>query len=525
MSSELKVGALFFLGLGLVTTFVFVFSNAFHSHGAFRVRFDHIQRLKVGDEVTYNGVKVGTVTSIQPAVVKGPQGATPTVEIEFSVDSSMRDSVLVSKDSEYRIDMGLLGGSALAIVSTGGDAIHPTEGEPPKGVSPVTLDETVSGINKVIAENKDDLHSAIAGARAAIGRIGDMAEQIRALVAENRPHISTAITNIGGASGSIRDLVEANKGGIGAAISSLKDLSRHLDELVGENREMVRKMIANFASAGEQVTAAAKSIAEVVSENRQDIHKAIHGIGEAAPRLDRIGSNLELITGQIAAGKGTIGKLVMDDSLHDKAMQTLESVNSRMEELKPVTGPLASLKIWGGIESGMNTRTQVTDTYAYLRLEPRPWKFYSAGVSYRTAPKGLIAAPENPDTLHVDFNIQLGWRFFSDDADQIYRVTVAGGLIDSQLGGWAEAPIIPHWLDVYVMARQKDNQRQPDDRRYEHGNALMRAYVAANLYHNRIFVNLGGDDLLDRAGFWIGVRGELLDNDLRNMVTLAGLAP
>ncbi len=525
MSSEVKVGALFFLGLGLVTTFVFVFSNAFQSRGAFRVRFDHIERLKVGDEVTYNGVKVGTVTSITPVVVKGPNGPIPTVEVEFSVDKGYRDSVLVSKDSEYRIDMGLLGGSALALVSTGGGPIRPTNGDPPKGVSPVTLDETVSGINKVIAENKDDLHSAISGARAAIARIGDMAEQIRAMVSENRPHIATAITNIGGASGSIRDLVEANKANIGGAVASLKELGHHLDDIVVENREMVRRMIGNIASAGEQVGAAAKNIAEVVAENRQDIRKTVHGLGEIAPRLDRIGANLELITGQIAAGKGTIGKLVMDDSLHDKAMQTLESVNQRMEELKPVTGPLASLKIWGGIESGVNARTEVSDTYAYLRLEPRPWKFYLGGVSYRTAPKGTISAPENPDALHVDFNIQLGWRFFSDDADQIYHLTVAGGLVDSQLGGWAEAPILPHWLDLYAMCREKDNKRQPNDRRYEHGNAFMRAYLATNLWHNRVFLNVGGDDLLDRPGLWVGLRGELLDNDLRNMVTLAGLAP
>ncbi len=522
MSSELKVGVLFFIGLGLITAFVFIFSNAFHRHGEFSVRFDRIARLEVGDEVTYNGVKIGSISAINTVVL--PDGS-PKVDVQYTVYPHALPNVLVGEQTEYRIYQGLLGGATLEIVSPGGVAIQPDAKDPPHGTTPSSIDETVSSINHILDENRKDLHGTIMGARKAVENVGEMSGQIRDMVAEDRPHIATTITNVGDMSGAIHDLVRRNSDNISLALGNIKDLSKHLDELVQEDRQQVHTMLVSFTHAGDQIRETVKNLDDMLLENRADIRKTIMGFGTFGPRLDRIGANLELITGQIAAGRGTIGKLVMDDSLHDKALQAVANVNQRMEELKPVTGPLASLKIWGTIESGVDTRTAVSDTYASIRLEPRPWKFYVAGISYRTAPKGRTAAPENPDALHVDFNIQLGWRFFRDDQDQIYRLTAAAGLIDSQLGAWVQAPIIPHHLDVYVMGRQKDNQRQANDRRYESGNAMVRAYLQANLWKERVYLIAGGDDLVGHAGAWFGLRGELLDNDLRNMVTLAGLAP
>ena len=103
----------------------------------------------------------------------------------------------------------------------------------------------------------------------------------------------------------------------------------------------------------------------------------------------RIGIDIDVLlclTGQIAAGKGTLGKLVFEDTLHEKAVLAADNFNQRMEEIKPITSGFTTLKFIGGLEAGINTESGVTDTYAYLRIEPRPWKFYQSGVSYRTAP-------------------------------------------------------------------------------------------------------------------------------------------
>jgi hypothetical protein len=292
--------------------------------------------------------------------------------------------------------------------------------------------------------------------------------------------------------------------------------------VVQENRDTVKEMLARFSAAGESVRAAAANINDAVTENRPALKTTMDNLAKVAPRLDRIGENLELVTAQVASGKGTLGKLVFEDTLHDKATTALDNFNQRLEEVKPVTSGLSELKFIGGINSGMDASSGASDTYVYLRIEPRPWKFYQGGISYRTAPRHRNTLMDDPNRLNIDFNLLLGWRFFHDDQDQIYRLTVAGGMIDSEPGGYVQVPLIGDRLGLTVMARAKDNKRLFNDRRYEQGHAMVRATLDWRIW-KRVSVEVGGDDLWDKPGVWGGIRAELLDNDLRNIVTVAGL--
>jgi ABC-type transporter Mla subunit MlaD len=526
MSSELKVGALFFIGMGLVTAGVFSFSHAFTRKGEYSVRFDRIVRLQSGDAVTYNGVKVGAVTAIVPKIEKDPQTGVevPQVEVQFSIDGSLRSAVLVGPGSEFKIDQGLLGGSALAIISHGG---LPMTGERKivnRGTDPVAIDETMANINRLVEENRAEIKKTIESAHKTIEHVGDMSDQIRDLVKENRAQVQTTVANVGDMAAAIRDLVRKNNENLSAAIANIKDMSRQISDMVAENRDQVKLAIGRFAEAGQNVSDAAKSLHDTVEENRENLKKTMEGLGKVGPRLDAISENLQLITGQIASGHGTLGKLVFEDTLHDKAVATLDNVNQRAEELKPVTAPLATLKFWGGIEAGGDARTGATDTYAYLRIEPRPWKFYQGGVSYRTAPSDRVTAKDDPNKFNIDFNLLFGWRFFPTDRDQQYRLTLAGGLIDSEIGGYVETPLYKDWVRIRVLCRQKDNQREPNDRRYEAGHALLRAQAEFNLWNDRIWLIAGGNDLTEHPGFWGGIRGELLDNDLRNVTSVYNIA-
>ncbi len=525
LSSEMKVGALFFIGLGLVSSFVFFFSNPFKGKGEYKVRFARVVRLQAGDPVTYNGVKIGSVSRVEPVLDKDEQGHdVAVVQVDYTIDGSLKKMVLIDATSVFKIDQGLLGGSALAIVSVGGTPIKATSEKtpPPRGIEPVAIDETMASIRSLVEENRVEIKATIASAHQTVEHVGEMSEQVRDLVKENRAQVQTMIGRISDMAGNIGELVKKNSDSLGQAITNIKDLAKQLNDVVGENREQIRKAIEKLGIAGENVGAAAKTINETVSENRESIKKTMDGLAKVGPRLDKISENLELVTGQIASGKGTLGKLVFEDTLHEKAVLAADNFNQRMEEIKPITSGFTTLKFIGGIEAGINTESGVTDTYAYLRIEPRPWKFYQGGISYRTAPPARNAVREDPDKFHVDFNLLIGWRFFPDDSDQLYRLTIAGGLIDSQVGGWVSVPLLGEWLDLKVMCRAKDNQRDITARRYEEGSALLRATLEAHVWRRVSFV-VGGDDLIDKPGLWCGIRGELLDNDLRNIVTVAGL--
>jgi ABC-type transporter Mla subunit MlaD len=521
VNSEVKVGILFFLGLGLLLWFTFFTTQFGAAKGAYAVHFARVTRLKEGDAVTYNGVRIGIITEVAPVIDEKTK--LPEVKVSFSVNSDRRKMVLIDEKSEFRIIQGLLGGSTMEIASRSGVPITPEAVGQHTGQEPAGVDEVLSELQAVIAENRQGLKDAIGSVKDNLDRFGKASDQIEGLVKENRPEIAKAITNFSTMSERIGNLIEENREEVKKAIQHFDEMGDQISQLVAENRKSLKEAIDKLPGTVDNVSAAMKSFGDAVEENRPNIKSALSDIAKATPKVEHIADNLDLITTQIASGQGSVGKLIFEDTLHDKAVQAVDSLNQRLEEIKPVTRGFSELKFYLGAEGGEDTHSGVATYGAYLRIEPAPWKFYQGGVSYRTAPTGRIALMDDPNKLNVDFDLLIGWRWFPDDEGQFYRVTAAAGLIDSLIGavGWWQ--LTPN-LSIEVMGRQKDNQRLPLDRRYEGGSGpMLRATVDYRLW-NRIFIRAGGDDLCDHPGLWLGLRAELLDNDLRNITTVSALA-
>ncbi|MBA3686190.1 MAG: hypothetical protein H0W72_13265, partial [Planctomycetes bacterium] len=160
--------------------------------------------------------------------------------------------------------------------------------------------------------------------------------------------------------------------------------------------------------------------------------------------------------------------------------------------------------------------------HVYLRIEPKPWKFYQGGVSYRTAPNDRDEVDDDSGDLPVDFNLVLGWRWI-ERSPKHYLLSVAGGAVESRIGGWVDLAILgDDRLVVRTLVRDTMNDRDPDDRRYEDADVMVRSTAYLRVW-SRIYVAAGADDLADDPAPWVGLRAELLDNDLRNLTQVTGL--
>jgi ABC-type transporter Mla subunit MlaD len=520
VNSEVKVGILFFLGLGLLLWFTFFTTQIGATKGAYAVHFARVTRLKEGDGVTYNGVRIGVITEVAPVIDE--KTGLPTVKVSFSVSSDRRKSVLIDEKSEFRIVQGLLGGSTMDIASRSGVPITPEAVGQHTGQEPTGIDDVLTAVKEVIAENRQGLKDAIGSVKDNLDRFGKASDQIEGLVKENRPEITKAIANFSTMSERIGNLIEENREGIKKAIGHFDEMSDQISQLVAENRKSIKEAIDKLPGTVDNVSAAMKSFGDAVEENRPSLKSALSDIAKATPKIEHIADNLDLITTQIASGQGTVGKLIFEDTLHDKAVQAVDSLNQRLEEIKPVTRGFSELKFYLGVEGGEDVHSGVATYGAYLRIEPAPWKFYQGGVSYRTAPYNRATLMDDPNNLNIDFDLLVGWRWFPDDEGQFYHLTGAAGLIDSQVGAVAWWQFTPAF-SLEVMCREKDNQRLPNDRRYEGGTGpMLRATLDYRLW-NRIYLRAGGDDLGDHPGFWFGLRAELLDNDLRNITTVSAL--
>ncbi|MBA3698823.1 MAG: MCE family protein [Planctomycetes bacterium] len=520
MNSEIKVGILFFIGLGLLLWFTIFVTQIGSSRGEYAIRFPRVEKLKEGDQVTYNGVRIGTISEVAP--ILGPDG-NPMVRINFTVQPDRQPMVLIDGNSRFSITQGLLGGSAMDISSRSGRPITPEALNQHIGQEPVGIDEVFASVKSLIDENRQNIKETIVTAKIALDSFGKASDEIKGLVADNRKQVGDAITNFSLMSERIAKLVEDNRESIAATVTRFEEMSKQIRDLVEENRVAIKKAADKLPEFVDNVAAAAKTIDETVTENREDLRKTVANLADATAKFDRVGDNLDVITTQIAAGKGTIGKLVFEDTLHDKAVNAVDSFSDRLEEVKPVTSGFSDFKFYLAAAGGSNADSGVTTYGAYLRLEPKPWKYYEAGVSYRTEPEDRDPLAEDQDKLNIDFTLLLGWRFFPDDESQKYRLSVGLGLIETKLGGVIEVPVIGD-LSLRVMARAKDNEREVNDRRYEEGDVLVRGVATYRLW-KRVYLQAGADDIVDKPGFWGGIRIEILDNDLRNLSAVSAISP
>ncbi len=387
------------------------------------------------------------------------------------------------------------------------------------GEVPVSLTDVLNALNEVIKENRENLKGAVAAAKEGLERFGKASAEIEALVKDNREEIKQAITNFKEMGDRITKLVDENREGVKAAVERLEQAAKEIKDTVAENRPKLKEAVDKAPEAVDNVSGAAREIKETVAENRPDIRAAIQDVRNATPKVERTADNLAVITDQIASGKGTIGKMVFEESLHDKAVATVDNINQRAEEVKPVTRDFAELKFVLGVEGGQDVRTGAGEGAGYLRIEPRPYKFYEAGLVYRTAPRDRDTRTDDPDKLSVDFNLLFGWRWLPDDDRQFYCLTTAAGLISTKVGAIVGLNLTPE-LGIWTMVRQKDYTRDEDDRRYEEGRVMVRSVVRYTLW-DRIHLMAGVNDIVDHPGFWGGIRLDIVDNDLRNLTSVS----
>ena len=522
MSLEVKVGLMFLIGLIGTLWFTIYVGDFSLEQGQYTVRFRNVQGLGGGSNIHYNGVRVGRVRRVEPGIDATGRSE---VRVHFDIEPQFREAVLINDDTRYAISQGMLGASTLVIISSGAGQVIRQELLDRMGDEPVTMSDVMQQINDLIAENRANLKQTIDALPKAAERFTAMSEEIRVMVAENRQRISDAIDQLGGMGRSIREVIAENREALGQAVTRFRDMASQIEELVKENRPDLRRAVAGLPDTVTRIEGAAGQIEDMVRENRPQIKLTIDHLAELSPRLNEIGLDIRAITDQIASGRGTIGRLVMEDTMHDKATEAIDSFGQRMEEIQPLTAGISQLKFYIGLRGGMNTDTEALTGTAYLRIEPKPWKFYEAGVGYRTAPHGRDTKDEDPDDFNIDFNLMFGWRFFPDDEQQLYRLTVKGGLIEGTFGGQIDVPLWRDRLTLQTMIRNRHTRFDPDDRRHEEGSGpMIRATVSCRLWR-RVGVYVGADDLVDSPAVFVGLSAEMLDNDIRNLVTAAGILP
>jgi phospholipid/cholesterol/gamma-HCH transport system substrate-binding protein len=106
---------------------------------------------------------------------------------------------------------------------------------------------------------------------------------------------------------------------IASVLKNSDDVFKNLNDLIGGNKEKLQSTVDNTHDA-------TKRMDEIVAGNQDKINRTLES-------FNRSSKDLEVVTGDVRGGRGTLGKLVVDESLY-------RDTSSLVRELRGVTNSI-----------------------------------------------------------------------------------------------------------------------------------------------------------------------------------------
>jgi len=286
ISNELKTGILVIFGVGL---FIFGFSylksnDIFVSDRTFYAIYSDVEGVVNGTPVTVNGLPVGNIQNI--SFFKRNQ-----LLVKFRVENDIEFSV----NSLAQIyETGLIGGKALAII--------PSYDKSRIAVSNDTLKSAIAPgltdlVNKKITNLQIKIESMVMSADSVLFKINRVFDDsTRYNLRKSVSDFNLTISDLKETSSLIKSIVQSNKNEIDLTISNVSKISKDLSDISSTlNKGEMDVTLSNF-----------KKSSEDLSQILKDINK----------------------------GKGSIAKMINNDSLFNNLNNASRSIDLLLEDIR-----------------------------------------------------------------------------------------------------------------------------------------------------------------------------------------------
>lgn len=353
-------------------------------------------------------------------------------------------------------------------------------------------------------------------------------------------------TDIGGDVKEVTSSLRSSMGGaegaakIGDIVDNLRELTASLKQLIAENQANVNATTANFRDVSatlkeqlpllaDKMNRLADQLSAVVAENRDDARASMANIREVSGSLRTTAENLNTITGKIARGEGSIGKLVNDEETVDNLNQTLDSLDSGVKSLEESLGRLRRYRLDMTVRGEALPEVEDTRTAFGFDLWTTDTRFFRVeGVQTpfgktRTTTETVTTVQDDGSTesytettVKTDdsmlINAQIGYRLLPDTVVRAGLFESEGGIaLDHRLQLWQRPLRLS--LEAYELGRDEGDG--------PHLRLEGRYFVTPNL-----FLSAGWDDptYSEHSSYLLGGGVTWSDEDVKYGLGLAGSA-
>jgi phospholipid/cholesterol/gamma-HCH transport system substrate-binding protein len=492
MGQMIKVGVFATICLVILAVLIWKIEdiNPFQQKGKhLEAVFPTVAGLDDKSAVRMAGVRVGRVDGIGLAA----DGRSAQVRL------LLEQPVPLTQGASARIaNLGLLGDKYVEIVPGPPTAPPLPDNAVLRGTSPVTFDEAMAKLDN-IGSSIEKVTGSFGGGNLG-GNINSLADDLRLTSAE------------------IRALVDENRANVASTV-------RNFDSLTATLARELPRISADTQRALDQVSG-------IIAENRGDVSSSMGNIRELTSHLQTSVDNLNKITGEIASGQGTVGKLVNSDEAYKSAVATLDSIKSGVESLSGTIGAIQRFKMDLDLQGYLLSKQQGAFSRSHsmfdVLIDPQDsQRLYKVGIAvtpngtYRTRIDHVTFTNEQGQTSSTTTTDQvtedkLGWNallgFRTEPEGRWSDIRFWGGLIESKGGVQVEYPLNarlrrPLWLSFEAF----------DFSRPQNQRAHLR-FTAKWQLHPNLYVIGGYDDPLEQHSLFLGAGIRWKDDNLKYLL-------
>jgi phospholipid/cholesterol/gamma-HCH transport system substrate-binding protein len=146
-------------------------------------------------------------------------------------------------------------------------------------------------------------------------------------------------------------------------------IAANIESITVEESDDIKIAIGNIRDITEGVKKLVGTSEGTVAETGAELKSSLQKIQSSVDKLERTLTNVEKLSSDVAAGEGTVGRLLTDDQIADNIEQITEDAGGF---IKGVTG----LQTIVGLRSEYAFAANTYKNYISLMLAPRPDKFY-----------------------------------------------------------------------------------------------------------------------------------------------------
>ena len=314
LSRELKAGLVVLIA-GLVLYFGISYlknSNLFKEGITLYSVYDKVEGIMGSQPVTINGLAVGRIENIY-----------------FHPDQSGRVVVAMTINTDYPITV-----TTLAQIKSS-DLL---------GAKEIALE---IGSGSVLVEDGDTLRSSIEES------LGDAINKevlpVKIKTEKLIASLDTAIQILTGfLKGGVENDFRSSFSNVNQSLIHLNEITTELSTYMVENRESLGRATQNFERLSKSL-ADNRDELERVFENVANISDSLGkaNVGQTMLALERTSKNLDIVTGRMANGEGTLGKLSAQDSLYNQIDKTVQSLDRLLLDLRYHPERYVRLSVFG----------------------------------------------------------------------------------------------------------------------------------------------------------------------------------